>query len=206
MNRKELQIYLQDLEDRIDPDVEDQLKRDWIDFWQQKTEQPIFTPNRSQKHPPAIDWPDSPVNEVFKSKKALRISVNDTFENDELMVLQQLKSCSDMLAAGSGQLMSVRSNYGTGILPSLFGADLFYMDKELNTLPTSKPIAGGREEIRKIVDRGVPRIDTALGKKALDMTSKYIELFKDYPKVAKYVSIYHPDCQGPMDCVELLYG
>ncbi|MBD3384205.1 hypothetical protein GF407_04685 [candidate division KSB1 bacterium] len=38
------------------------------------------------------------------------------------------------------------------------------------------------------------------------MTSKYIELFKDYPKVAKYVSIYHPDCQGPMDCVELLYG
>ncbi len=206
MNKKKLQVYLQDLEDRIDPDVEDQLKRDWLDFWQQKTEQPLFTPHRNRRRSPAIEWPDSPINKVFKSKNVFRISVNDTFENDELMVLQQLKSCSDMLATGNGQLMSVRSNYGTGILPSLFGAELFYMDDELNTLPTSKPIAGGREEIQRIVDRGVPPIDTALGKNVLDMTSMYVELFENYPKIAKYVSVYHPDCQGPMDCVELLYG
>jgi hypothetical protein len=111
-----------------------------------------------------------------------------------------------MLNTGNGQLLSVRSNYGTGILPSLFGADLFYMDDELNTLPTSRPVAGGREGIRKIIDNGIPKMDSGLGKKVLDMTLKYIELFTDYPKISKYVTIYHPDCQGPMDCVELLYG
>ena len=31
-------------------------------------------------------------------------------------------------------------------------------------------------------------------------------MFKDYPKISKYVTMYHPDTQGPLDICELLWG
>jgi hypothetical protein len=34
----------------------------------------------------------------------------------------------------------------------------------------------------------------------------FVELFANYPNVSKYVHIYHPDLQGPMDICELLWG
>jgi hypothetical protein len=36
--------------------------------------------------------------------------------------------------------MAVRANYGTGIIPTLFGAELFVMDEPLNTLQTTRPL------------------------------------------------------------------
>ncbi len=60
----------------------------------------------------------------------------------EKMALQQFKICSQTLAQGSGNILAVRCNYGTSIIPSLFGAKLFIMEAATNTLPTSH-LAGG---------------------------------------------------------------
>ncbi len=38
----------------------------------------------------------------------------------------------------SGELMNIRCNFGTGCLSSLFGAEVFYMDRELNTLDKNR--------------------------------------------------------------------
>ncbi len=206
MNQEQLHRYLQDLEDRIDPAEEERLYKAWLDFWQDDNDDDLFMPQRQSKRPPAIEWPDSPINQLFSKNSSARLPLNATFEDYNLMALQQLKTCSDALAAGSGYLLCVRSNYGTAILPSLFDADLFFMEEKLNTLPTSKPFKQGRQAIEKIIDKGLPDINTALGKKTLDMTAMFKDLFRHYPKIRKTVSIYHPDCQGPMDCVELLYG
>ncbi len=187
-----IEKYLEDLENRIDPAVEDDLLSQWKSFWEGKIEEEIFVPGRKKKVPPAVQWPE--------------VSVNSALDNYELMALQQFKMCSEYISEGTGALLDVRCNYGTGILPSLFGAELFVMDEKLNTLPTTKPVAGGDDAIMSMLDKGIPSLKAGLGTKVFEMAERFIELMKGYPKIKKYVDIYHPDLQGPMDVCELLYG
>jgi hypothetical protein len=139
------------------------------------------------------------------------------------MALQQLASCSTALADGTGAVMAVRSNYGTGIMPSLFGAELFVMDAEMDTLPTTIPLGGlgmtnldaslgpadatrSAEAVKRLLEQGVPDLHVALGGRALETAAYYQTLFAPYPKIERYVHLYHPDMQGPMDICELLWG
>lgn len=184
--------YLEDLENRIDPHVEDVLFSRWRAFWDGNLQEDIFIPRREKKIPASVNWPEIPVNSAI--------------EDYELMALQQFKMCSDMIAEGGGGMLGVRCNYGTGILPSVFGAELFMMDKKLNTLPTTSPIGSGSEGIIKILNNGTPPVRSGLGVKVFEMAEMFIKLMGDYPKIKKYVNIYHPDLQGPMDICELLWG
>jgi hypothetical protein len=183
---------LDDLESRIDPASEVKLLAEWKRFCDGTSDADIFMPQRNQNIPPTIEWPD--------------ISINAAFENHELMALHQLKLCSDAIANGTGQLLNVRCNYGTGILPSLFGAELFMMDDALNTLPTTRPVSGGEADLHSLPDKGIPDLQNGLGAKVFEMAAQYHSWMNSYPKIRQYVSIYHPDLQGPMDVCELLYG
>ena len=118
----ELKQYLEDLERRIDCAVEDTLAQQWLAFADGKCQDPFFAPAR-KKSAPNIEWRPAFINDAL-------------FDLDE-MVYSQLKACSDTLASGSGAMMSVRGNYGTGIIPSMFGAEVFVMPHEQNILPGS---------------------------------------------------------------------
>ncbi len=187
-----LEKYLDDLECRIDPESEEKLLSEWRCFCDGTCETDVFVPQRETKIPPTIEWPD--------------ISINSALDNYELMALHQLKLCSDALTTGTGQLLNVRCNYGTGILPTLFGAEPFIMDEALNTLPTSRPMSGGETDLHSLLEKGVPDVRNGLGAKVFEMAGRYHTWMKSYPKILKFVSIYHPDLQGPMDVCELLYG
>ena len=187
-----IKCYLEDLENRIDPEVEDDLRQQWRSFASGEWKGDIFSPRRRRASQAAIEWP--------------AVFVNDAIEDPGLMAFQQLSLCSRELAKGSGALLAIRANYGTSIIPSVFGAEMFFMDRELNTLPTSKPLAGGVAEIRRLVAAGVPDIRRALGGKTLEMGQRFVELLRPFPRVRKYVSLYHPDLQGPMDSCEVLWG
>lgn len=52
------------------------------------------------------------------------------------------------------------------------------------------------------------RIDpkSGLGKNVMEFADICAEAFAKYPKISKYVAIYHPDLQGPLDNCELLWG
>ncbi len=184
--------YLDDLERRIDPETEDRLLSEWLGFTAGNVKSGIFSPKRAQKVPAGLPWPWA--------------SVNQALDDRDAMVLQQLASCSAALADGSGSLMNIRSNFGTGIMSSLFGAPVFRMDDNLDTLPTTMPLEGGAEAIQRLVDRGVPDIFGGYGTKCFEMGRYYVELFRDYPKIANYVRVYHPDLQGPVDIAELVWG
>lgn len=184
--------YLEDLEARIDPAVEEQLLQEWRTFSDGRFGGDIFTPRRAAAAPAGVEWPT--------------FSVNAAQRDYTIMALQQLSECSQKLADASGQLMNVRCNYGTAILPSLFDAELFVMDEELNTLPTNRPLEGGLTAIRELVARGVPHLDAGLWAKVISMAAYFQELFAPYPKIRRYIRIYHADMQGPMDCCELLWG
>ena len=152
----------------------------------------LFSPGRPEPRPPAIEWPE--------------VSVNQALDSQEKMALQQLTGCSRVLEEGSGALMAVRSNYGTGVLSSLFGVELFRMDDETNTLPTTCPLPGGKKDVRALIDAGVPDLNQGFGGDALSMGEYFRSLFEPYPKVRQYVHVYHPDTQGPMDICELVWG
>ena len=190
MNRK-LGVYLDDLEERIDPQVEEQLMDEWTDFTQDRFRGTLFSPKRSRSAAPGVEWP--------------RVPVNAALEDDDMMVLQQYGMCSAQLGSGSGDLMNVRSNYGTSIIPLLFGVELFVMAEETNTLPTSLPLHD-TDAIKRIVDRGVPDIRQKYMAKVLNMGDYYAEIASKYPKIGQYVHIYHPDLQGPMDIGEVIWG
>lgn len=182
---------LDDLEERIDPAVEEQLHAEWRQFASGEFGGEVFTPRRPASRPPGIEWPSPNVNEAISDPSA--------------MVLQQLKLCSDALANGSGALLCVRANYGTSIIPSLFGVEMFWMSDESNTLPTSWPLPG-RAAIRALLDRGLPDVRSNLGGRVLEMGQRFVETLAPYPRIRRFVHIYHPDLQGPLDVCELLWG
>jgi len=189
---KLLDRYLRDLEERIDPAVEEDLLSRWVNFTEGNFSGSLFSPKRERPIPPQIEWPE--------------VKVNETLDDFDKMALGQFKACSDLLAAGGGSLLAVRANYGTGIIPSLFGAELFVMEEELDTLPTTRPLKGGKEAIRRLIDRGIPDLEQGLGGKVFEMGRRFCRIGERYPRIGKYVRLYHPDTQGPMDICELLWG
>lgn len=193
MNKKLLEC-LEDLERRIDPEVEEDLTKQWLDFVEGKCSSNVFVPKRKKASKPGVEWP--------------KVFANDTLDNDDLLLLQQYEMCSKQLEKGGGELLSIRANFGTGIIPSLFGAEKFIMPYDTDTLPSVKPLAGGIEDIRKIVEKGIPDLyqENTLGEKSLDITKKFVEVGEQYKNIGKYVHVYHPDTQGPLAIADILWG
>jgi hypothetical protein len=194
--------FLEDLEARLDPETEERIYREWKNFLDGKFTGKVFSPRRHKAAPSKLSWPE--------------IRINGALEDFDKMALRELKGASHMLGetrsekqdnyADSGGFPCVRSNYGTPILPTLFGAKLYLMEDSFNTLPGSHALDGGLEGLRALIDRGVPNLRAGLGGKVFEMGERFVEMMQPYPKVKKYVYLYHPDLQGPFDVLEMLRG
>ena len=112
---------LDDIERRISADTEDEYKKQWESFWTGEHSDIIFSPKRKIVSAPTVEVKD--------------ININDALTDYELMLASELGRVSRALETGEGAL-AIRANYGTGIIPSLFGAKIFTMPREQNTLPT----------------------------------------------------------------------
>lgn len=187
-----IEPYLEDLENRIDPKVEDRLLSDWLTFLDGKLGSAYFAPKRAERAEAGLEWP--------------AVSVNQALDDPEQMLLRQLSGCSRLLDEGGGLVMAIRTDYGTGILSSVFGADLFVMDEALNTLPTTRPLEGGADAVRRLLEEGAPDLTAGYGGPCLATAEYFIDRLKPYPKISRFVDFFHPDLQGPMDVVELLWG
>jgi hypothetical protein len=181
---------LDDIERRIDPDTEDDFLHQWEEFWRGENDSIIFKPCRKQAAPPAISLKD--------------VHINDAIGDVNLMLDYELNSLSKKLS-GCHESLGIRANWGTGIMTSLFGAEIFIMPRETKTLPTTKSF-NDSDKIRNILDKGIPDLYAGFGKNVLEFGELCAEIFKNYPKIQKYVQIYHPDTQGPLDIAELLWG
>ena len=188
--KKDTVALLEDLECRLDAVTEDNFTAQWKNFLDHKFDGDIFTPCREKITVPNIDMPS--------------ININDALEDMDLMLQDQLVLVSEAL--GTRNLIPcIRANYGTGTLASLFGAELFVMPRHTNTLPTTRPL-GDTEKIRQLVDTGMPALTSGLGQRVFDFGEFCAEALAPYPKIQKYVQVYHPDAQGPLDIAELLWG
>lgn len=188
---RETLALLEDIEARIDPEVEDDYIDQWRDFLYDGFDGDVFEPARRKCSAPTVDIP--------------RIdNINDALEGYDSMLRHQLAGVFDALSRKKGNLC-VRANYGTGILSSLFGAEIFIMPRDMNTLPTTRAF-NDTELIRAKVDAGMPDLCDGFGKNVFEFGEICAEVFEKYPKIKKYVKVYHPDLQGPLDICELLWG
>ena len=188
-----LKKYLEDLESRIEPTVEEDVLAQWQRFWNRSVEGEFFVPVRTPA-PSKLEWPQININDAIEDKSF------------ELMLLQQLAGVNNVLSNSLGYALAIRANYGSNIMPSLFGVEVVMMERELNTLPGSRPLPGGPEKIERLLDKGVLHHRAGQGVAVLDCTQFYLETLKDYPKLQKYCWIYHPDLQGPFDICEVVWG
>ena len=181
---------LDDIERRIDTDVEEDYYSQWRDFWCGKCETPVFRPRRVKTEIPGI--------------KIEPVHINDALSNLELMLDSELVLLNKKLVGGTDPL-AIRANYGTGIMTSLFGAEIFEMPREMNTLPTTRSF-NDSDKMRAVLEKGIPDLCGGFGKNVFAFAELCSEIFESYPKIKKYVKIYHPDTQGPLDIAELLWG
>lgn len=188
-----LEKYLEDLENRIDPAIEDGIFAQWQRFWNKSVNEDFFVPRRTPS-PSKLLWP--------------KINVNDAIEDKsfELMLLQQLVAVNGALLSEDGTVLRIRTNYGTGIMPSLLGAKVVMMERELNTLPGTCALPGDKEKIERLIDSGVPHHLSGQGATVFECANFFLETLANYPKLQKYCWIFHPDLQGPFDICEVVWG
>jgi len=182
---------LADLQARIDEAQEQRNLEAWQGFLEDRCAEPLFFPPRRRPAPPRIKWPS--------------IHINDALEGLDPMVLRELAGASGLLADGGALRLNVRCNYGTGILPTLFGCELFVMARETDTLPGVRPLPS-MDHIRRVTEAGVPDLRAGLGGEVFDCAARFLELFRKFPALERHVAIYHPDMQGPIDAAEEIWG
>lgn len=187
----QLQRCLDDLASRIDEDEEAALWREWEGFLDGKLSTGYFTPPHRQPRPAKIEWP--------------RVGINDALADPELMLLSEFAVVSRMLESGDNGILSVRCNYGVCILASGWGCEVIYMPPQQGNTPTCASL-GGEDAIRAAIDRGVPDPASGQGAQVLETAGLFLEVLHRWPILGRWVSLYHPDTQGPMDTAELVWG
>lgn len=186
----ELDRYLEDLESRLDPAVEDELLGQWRTFCTGQWADDVFVPRRKKAAAKPIDWPN--------------ISVNQAMADVDKMMLSQFAGASSTVSSISGFLLNVRSNYGVPILAMPFGCELFVMPDEQNALPNCYSL--GPEKARAWLDQDLPSVDHPYLQKVWEAGRRFMQIKRQYPKIGKYVAVYHPDFQGSTDILELIWG
>lgn len=187
-----LEPFFADLERRLDEQQEERVARAWMDFADLRLTDGAFCTRRVMC-PSEIKWEP--------------MLVNDALDDESCMIYQQLYLVHQVLESGRGEMLCVRSNYGTHILPSLVGAELFVLERGMNTLPGSRPFENGKDGIVAMLEKGQPQnLNQGYAGKVFSMAEQYGTLVKAYPKVARYVHYYNPDLQGPLALCEAVWG
>jgi len=186
-----LKPFLDDLQRRINPADEARLMQAWMAFANLEMKDGFFAPTRTPA-PPTIEWKP--------------ILINDALKSDTLMVYQQLYLISEMLRTGSGEILSLRSNYGTGIIPSMFDAEVFMMPLQSDTLPGIRTLANGKADIQKILASGKMDFNKGFAHKVFTTGEMYLESVAAYPELKQHIYGYNPDLQGPFSLCEIMWG
>lgn len=133
------------------------------------------------------DWPLFPFAEAF--------------DDPEKMFWNELSECYSSCRIGDDRPLTIRPNYGPGVVASLFGA------------PTR--ITGGdraftealpHERIEELLRQDVPDVRTDLGGRVLRTARLFVDWLQEYPALRGGIHVYCCDNQGPFDTTHLIMG
>lgn len=187
----QLERCLDDLAGRIDEAEEARVRGAWEAFCDGALTTGYFTPPPRVARPAKIDWP--------------AVLINDALGDLDLMLLSEFRKVSDVLSAGGSAILNVRCNYGVSILASGLGCEVLIMPAHQGDTPSAASL-GSEAAIRAAIDRGVPDHRAGQGAQVFDTAERFLEVFERWPVLGRWVALYHPDTQGPMDNLELAWG
>ena len=131
-----------------------------------------------------------------------RLTLEEGARDFQVMLYNELCGlCGVILSRPMEAIPSIRPNYGTGILPSLFGSEIRYVDP--NELPWSGPI--GEKELAAFADQDTAPLDAGLGERVMETYDFFTCALSPYPKLSRCIHYAHADLQGPFDVLHLLY-
>ena len=181
--------YLEDIESRIDVDQEEEILSFWND-WSHHRAGSSALPVHLRGIPSKLDWPS--------------ININDALVDDELMVIKEFGRVNHTLSRKGAFCLRVRANYGVANIATAFGAPLFVMPRETDTLPNVVKL--GPEACAALLDKPLPDKLSGNFQHVMRVGKLFKQIGERYPKIGKYVHCEQPDLQGPMDNLELLWG
>ena len=143
----------------------------------------------SKERKGTTDWPTYPYFDIFYDQ--------------EKMLLDELSFVYEGALIGDDKMYTIRTNYGIGIIPSLFGCSITVKEGE------SMPWVGHLEsldEVKRIIAQGVPDLDHGLMAKVSETEAFFQEALRPYPKLRETVHIHACDTQGPFNLAAEVLG
>lgn len=158
-----------------------------------------------QRFKKVLSWQEAdraPVVIMFGSDKFQPYSIPEIHEDLSKMMCNELLRSTPAFDSECDCIPMLRANYGVGLFPSLFGAESFITN---NNMPWVKAF-DSVDKIKKVVDAGIPDLNTGFGAKVIETYEFFKEKLAPYEKCSKGIKLYHPDLQGPFDVAHLLWG
>ena len=146
--------------------------------------------------------PRLPVSVSFEASDWPTFNHQETLVDREKMLLAELRPVYHAALLKDDTLPSIRANYGTGILPSLFGCQIRSFEDQL---PMALPFHS-TEKVRALVDKGVPDLRSGQGGIVFDTVAFFKEALAPYPRLRDGIAIELADTQGPFDAAEIVWG
>jgi hypothetical protein len=132
-------------------------------------------------------WPVVPYGEAFRDPAA--------------MLLSELRSAHEQVMVGDDRVITLRANYGVGVIPSLLGCEVVQQGDEL---PWVQPLS--REALGRALAAGPPNVQAGLAGWAEETAAYFRETLAPYPALGGSVRIGIADNQGPFNLAAEVIG
>ncbi len=131
----------------------------------------------------------------------------EIFDNPEKMLFNELVHAFDTSIFLHSEInddlpYTIRANFGTVVIASLFGAKVEQRDDN----PPWVRHFGTRDEFDSIFDRNPLDFSQGICPQVIERYQFYRDVFADFPNLQQCIKIVLPDLQGPLDTLELLRG
>ena len=131
----------------------------------------------------------------------------EVFDNPEKMLYNELVSAFDTsiflhYEIGDDLPFTIRANFGTVIIASMFGVKVEQRDDNPPWVRHFETL----EEFKAIFDRDPFDFTQGICPQVTERYRFYNDVLSDFPNLQRCIKIVLPDLQGPLDSLELLRG
>lgn len=205
--KKLLKQILDELEEGIDPGRQEDIRSEYL---KALNLEPVDKPPLAFSYPP----PSNLIRGLGESLDKEPITNDNTMLNwvysPEERFYDPTKMLINQLLVGFGSIFfndrigdqlpyTIRGNFGTGIVSSIFGANIRFTSG-------NPPWASGDESIDYYLDQDHLDLSRGMFGRVINRYEFYNDILSDYPDIKKILAIVLPDLQGPLDVAEQLTG
>jgi len=189
---RNLRNLLERLENAIDVE-----KQQWIRVLHRKT----LDWEEIDRPPLRLSYPFAAVDELSL------YGAEEICDNPEKMLFNELLYAFDTSILLHNDIdddlpYTVRGNFGTVIMASLFGGEI----RQIGGNPPWVEKLGGFDDFRRVLAVDAADFSKGLCPKVIESYQFFHHAFESFPAVMSAVSIVLPDLQGPFDTAEMLRG